>query len=63
MTQTAGASTPLTLAAGAITVAAASNNALKGGYAYIFADRRTGRASLLFLFCLAASGLLPLLMF
>jgi len=61
MTQTVGVSTPLALAAGAIVVAAASNNAIKGAYAYVFADRRTGVASLIFLLALAAAGLLPLL--
>jgi uncharacterized membrane protein (DUF4010 family) len=61
MTQTAGTSTPLALAAGAIAIAASSNNALKGVYAYVFADRETGRTSLLFLLGLAALGLLPLL--
>lgn len=62
MTQTAGHATPLTMAAGAIAIAAASNNALKGVYARVFADPRTGRTSLLFLLGLAALGLLPLLL-
>jgi uncharacterized membrane protein (DUF4010 family) len=62
MTQTAGNATPLALAAGAIAVAAASNNALKGAYARGFADAETGRTSMIFLLGLAALGLLPLLL-
>ncbi|MDE2039292.1 MAG: MgtC/SapB family protein [Elusimicrobia bacterium] len=63
LTQTAGAGTPLALAAGATVVAAASNNAIKGVYAFIFSERRCGRFSLLLLLALAAAGLLPLLRF
>lgn len=62
MTQAARATTPVALAAGAIAVAAASNNALKGGYAFFFADRRTGRDGLLLLLALSALGLAPLLL-
>ena len=62
MTQAAPATTPVGLAAGAIVIAAASNNALKGGYAYFFADRRTGREGLLLLVALSALGLAPLLL-
>lgn len=58
MTQSASASPEL--AAGAIAIAAASNNAVKGVYAFIFADRRTGVTSAVFLLALAALGLLPL---
>lgn len=61
ITQTAGQSTPLMLAAGGIIVAAASNNIVKGGYAVGFADQQTGRESLLGLALLAAAGCIPLL--
>ncbi len=61
MTQSAGTTAPLALAAGAITIAAASNNAIKGGYAYAFAEKRCGRASLALLLALTVLGLLPLL--
>ena len=62
MTQAAPATTPVALAAGAIVIAAASNNALKGGYAFFFADRRTGREGFLLLLALSALGLAPLLL-
>jgi hypothetical protein len=39
---------------------AASNNVVKGVYAYIWADRETGRQSLLFLVSLALLGVAPL---
>ncbi len=61
MTQATAASTPVALAAAAIAIAAASNNAIKGAYAFAFADRRTGRSALLALLALAGLGLLPLL--
>jgi uncharacterized membrane protein (DUF4010 family) len=61
ITQTAGQSTPLMLAAGGIIVAAASNNVVKGGYAVGFADRQTGRESLVGLLLLAAAGCIPLI--
>lgn len=60
MTQAAGSQTPLALAASAIVITLASNNAVKGVYAYSFADRHTGRAGLLALAALALAGLLPL---
>ncbi|HEX7669779.1 MAG TPA: MgtC/SapB family protein [Polyangiaceae bacterium] len=44
----------------AIVIAAASNNLSKALYAYAFADRVTGRKSLLLLLGLAALGLVPL---
>lgn len=62
MTQSAATATPVALAASAIVVAAASNNAVKGAYAWFFADRRAGRESLLLLLALTALGLLPLLL-
>ena len=42
LANTVGTSTPFALAASAVMVAAASNNIVKGGYAYAFGDRRTG---------------------
>ena len=60
MTQSGGASTPFTVAAAAICIAAASNNLVKGIYAYSFADRRTGVSSLGLLSALALLGLAPL---
>ena len=62
LTQTAGAVTPLAAAAAAIVVATASNNLVKGVYAMIFADRRTGLRGFAGLAALAAVGLLPLLL-
>lgn len=52
--------TPVALAAGAITIAAASNNIIKGIYAYAIGDRRTGIQGLALLTALALVGLLPL---
>jgi uncharacterized membrane protein (DUF4010 family) len=49
------------LASGAIVIAAASNNLMKGIYAYSFGDRSTGRQGLALLAALALIGLLPLL--
>ncbi len=60
LTQSSAASVPLPTAAAAILIAAASNNVVKGIYAYSFADRATGRASLGLLAGLAALGLIPL---
>jgi uncharacterized membrane protein (DUF4010 family) len=60
MTQAAGISTPVRAAASAILIAAASNNAVKGAYAYYFARGQTGRQSLWLLASLAALGLVPL---
>ena len=61
MTRSAGLSTTLHLAAGSVAVSAASNNLVKGIYAYAFAKGTTGRWCLLFLGGLALLGLLPLL--
>jgi uncharacterized membrane protein (DUF4010 family) len=61
MTQSAGRTTPLQLAAAAILITAASNNLVKGIYAYALSDRKTGFQSLALLGGLAAVGLLPLL--
>jgi uncharacterized membrane protein (DUF4010 family) len=60
LTQAAGTLTPVHVAAGAILIAAASNNIVKGIYAYSLADKKTGLQSLLFLLGLAAAGLVPL---
>ena len=51
----------LRVSAEAVLIAAASNDLAKGGYALIFAGRRTGRMSALLLLTLAALGLSPLL--
>jgi uncharacterized membrane protein (DUF4010 family) len=61
LTQTAGSTAPLAVAAAAIVIATASNNAIKGIYAFSFADRSTGRRALAALIALALAGLLPLL--
>ena len=60
MTQSAGTTTPLKLAAAAVLIAAASNNFVKGIYAYSLADRKTGIQSICLLVALAATGLVPL---
>jgi len=61
LTQAAGTVTGVKLAAGAIAIAAASNNVVNGIYAYTFADRRTGVQSLTFLALLALGGLSSLI--
>ena len=63
LTQAAGKLTPVNVAAGAILIAAASNNIVKGIYAYSLADRKTGLQGLLFLVGLAIAGLIPLVWF
>jgi uncharacterized membrane protein (DUF4010 family) len=60
LTQAAGTLTPLKEAAAAVAIAAASNNVVKGIYAYSLADRRTGVQALAMLVGLAALGLIPL---
>jgi uncharacterized membrane protein (DUF4010 family) len=59
LAQSSGAGTPLDTSATAIVLAAASNNLAKGGYAYSFADRTTGRLSLALLVGFAILGLVP----
>jgi uncharacterized membrane protein (DUF4010 family) len=59
--QAAPTLTPLRLAAAGILIAAASNNVIKGVYAYALSPGRTGAKSLALLLGLAAGGLLPLL--
>jgi len=61
VTQATPALTPLGVAAASILIAVASNNLVKGIYAYALADRKTGIQSLCLLAGLAALGLLPLL--
>jgi uncharacterized membrane protein (DUF4010 family) len=60
VTEASGRSTPLVPAAAAILIAASSNNLVKGIYALMVADRRTGRMSLALLVALAVAGLVPL---
>jgi uncharacterized membrane protein (DUF4010 family) len=60
MTASAGTTAPLVLAAASILIAAASNNVVKGIYAFSFADRPTGRQGLAALILLAVMGLVPL---
>ncbi|HUJ32555.1 MAG TPA: MgtC/SapB family protein [Candidatus Acidoferrum sp.] len=61
LAESASTLTPVALAGGAIVIAAASNNLIKGIYAYVFGDRRTGAQALALLTVLALLGLLPLL--
>jgi uncharacterized membrane protein (DUF4010 family) len=61
MTQAGGSLTPLSVAAASVVIAAASNNVVKGFYAYSLADRKTGLQSLALLAGLAAAGIVPLL--
>ncbi len=61
MTQAAGAATSLPVAAAAILIAAASNNLVKGAYAYFSGSRQAGLQGACFLAGLAVLGLLPLL--
>ncbi|MNV75165.1 hypothetical protein D3C71_1684370 [compost metagenome] len=61
MTQSASSVTPLPVAASAIIIAAASNNLIKGIYAYALSSRKAGLESLYFLLGMAAGGLLLLL--
>jgi uncharacterized membrane protein (DUF4010 family) len=62
MTQNAGSATQLNIAAGAILLAAASNNVAKGIYAYAFSKRgAAGSQSLRLLLLLALAGLIPIL--
>ena len=63
LTQAAGTLTPVNVAAGAILIAAASNNIVKGFYAYSMGGKKTGTMSLTFLLMLAACGLVPLIWF
>ena len=60
LTQAAGSATPLQVAAVAIIIAAASNNIIKGIYAFSLSDRKTGTQSLVFLVTLAVISLVPI---
>lgn len=60
ITQSAGHDTSLAVGAVGIAIAAASNNVVKGCYAYSFSDRKTGLQSLCMLIILALAGLVPL---
>ncbi len=60
LAQSGPASTPVPIASAAIVIAAASNNVIKAIYAYAFADRATGRKSLVLLLALALFGIVPL---
>jgi uncharacterized membrane protein (DUF4010 family) len=60
LTQSAGAATPLTMAASAIAIAASSNNAVKGIYARAFCNKRTGTESFILLIVFGLLGLLAL---
>jgi uncharacterized membrane protein (DUF4010 family) len=60
LAESASSLTPVTLAGGAIVIAAASNNLIKGVYAYGVGDRRTGTQGLALLTMLGLLGLLPL---
>jgi uncharacterized membrane protein (DUF4010 family) len=62
LAESASALTPVTLAGGAIIIAAASNNLIKGIYAYGFGDRRTGTQGLALLAVFALLGLLPMIL-
>jgi uncharacterized membrane protein (DUF4010 family) len=61
LAESAATLTPVALAAGAITIAAASNNLIKGIYAFGFGDRRTGTQGLILLTAFALLGLAPLI--
>jgi uncharacterized membrane protein (DUF4010 family) len=61
LANTVGTTTPVNLAASAIVVAMASNNAVKAGYAYAFSDRKTGTQSVALLVVFSLVGLLPLI--
>lgn len=61
LTQAAGTSTSVGVAAAGILIAAASNNVVKGVYAWYFSRSPAGRQSLSLLVALAAAGLVPLL--
>jgi len=60
MTQAAGTLTPLKEAAGAVLIAAASNNLIKGFYAYSLSGKKTRVQAFGLLAALAAVGLIPL---
>ena len=59
LTQSVGLRTPASVAAIGVLIAAASNNVVKGIYAWVFSERETARQSLLLLLLLALLGLTP----
>ena len=59
LAESASVLTPVTLAGGAIVIAAASNNLIKGVYAYGFGDRRTGTQGLALLTVLGLRIIAP----
>lgn len=61
LTQTAGYSISIPLAAAAIVVAAASNNVIKAGYAYALGEHETAHQSLAMLLALTILSLVPLI--
>jgi uncharacterized membrane protein (DUF4010 family) len=61
VTQSAGSATASGVAAAAILIAAASNNLIKGIYAFSLSDRATGVRGLCLLTALAIAGVVPLL--
>ncbi len=61
LTQSTSTPALLQVASAGIVIAAASNNVVKGIYAYALSPRQTGVQSLIFLLGLAALGLIPLL--
>jgi len=63
MTQALGALITVKVAAAGIVIATASNNVVKGCYAYGIADRKTGKQSFWLLTGLAVLGLVPLIWF
>jgi len=60
LTQATGVLASVKVAAVGTLIAASSNNAAKGMYAFTLADRKTGVQALAFLLGLAALGLVPL---
>ncbi len=60
LTQSAGTLTPIKIAAAAIVISAASNNVIKGVYAFSLADKKAGLQSLVLLVALATLSLIPL---
>jgi uncharacterized membrane protein (DUF4010 family) len=60
LTQSAGAATPLALAAAAIAIAASSNNVVKGIYARSFSNNRCGTETMILLIVFALLGLAAL---
>ena len=60
LTQTSPSGYSPLIAVNAILIATASNNFVKGIYAYAFSSKKTGQQSLLFLTVLAILGLMPL---